>query len=171
MDYNLGIKKYLFFYFTVILFLSGCTDKNNRSNGNIYYIEVVNCSDSLKNNLFSNITGKTSFIKNKQLQIFSLNYLTEDQPGMHFYKNIKDVEKELKEGSQKIKIEFSGNFTNDSTYYSLQKFTYNNNQWKKISDIGFIRAITQNRRSKKNDWFDYNELSQQIVNNTAASTH
>ena len=171
MDYNLRLRKYLFFYFTVILFLTGCTNKNNTSNENIYYIEVVNCSDSLKNNLLSNITGKVSFIKNKQLQIFSVNYLTDDQPGMHFYKEIREIKKDLKEGTQKIKIEFLGNFTNDSTYYSLQKFTYNDHQWKKISDIGFIRAITQNRRSQKTDWFDYNELSQQIVNNTAASTH
>ena len=171
MDYKSNPGKFFtagLFFFTILYFL-GCNE--NQNNQHIYYIEVVNCSDSLKNELLANITGKTSFIKNNKVEIFSLNYITEKGPEMHYYKEIEKSSKNIKAGTKKISIEFSGDFTYDSTLYSIQKFTFIENQWKKTSDIGIIRAISTKGRTNKKERFEYPELVNQIVNNVATSTH
>ena len=76
---------------------------------NTFYIEINNCSDSLKNTILEAIVGKASFYKNHKLQLMSLNYITDDYPDMHYFKSVSELGKTIKKGTNKIKIDFSGN--------------------------------------------------------------
>lgn len=130
---------FIFTCFTVVLFI-GCSDKEKTNTDNTYYIDLVNfTNDSLKQHVSDNIFGKVAYYKNNKLEILSLNYLTEDFPDMHYFKNAEILENDIVDDTKKIRIEFKGNFSLDSIEYSLQKFKYNNKQWVKISDMGVIR--------------------------------
>lgn len=142
MDFN---KLYNFFTglfitgFTVLLFIS-CSDKEKGNTGNTFYIDLVNfTNDSLEQIVAENIFGKVSYYKNNKLEILSLNYVTEDFPEMHYFKNAEILEKNVMDDTRKIRIEFKGNFSLDSIKYSLQKYKYKNKQWVKTSDMGEIR--------------------------------
>ena len=174
MDYELYKRKLktAILYFAAILFFAGCNGNDkNKTEQNTYYVEVVNCNDSLKHSLLSDITGKTSYMKNNKMEIFSLNYLTEYYPDMHYYKEAPENNNNIKEGEKKIRVEFSGNLTVDSTFYSIQRFKFSEKQWIKISDMGFIRASSTRIGAKKTDKFGYLELIRLVIYNVAASTH
>ena len=169
MDYK---KHSLVFYISALsLVFYGCSDKQKMTSDNTYYVEVVSSSDSLKTKVVGGITGKISYYKNNQLQIVSLNYVTEDHPDMHYFKNIAELDQPVKKDTKKILITFAGNFTYDSTLYSIERFAYNAGKWNKISDLGFIKAITTNLRAVNTAPFEFNDLSNQVVKNIAASTY
>lgn len=139
--------KNIFKYFTVLILtgltitgIEGCTEKDKSNIENTFYIELVNFKyDSLKNSLAENIFGKVSFYREKELEIVSLNYVTDDFPPMHYFRNAGMLKKEIRPETKKIRIEYKGEFSIDSINYSLQKFRYRNNEWVKTSDMGVIK--------------------------------
>lgn len=147
-----------------LLFFIGCTNKEKNNVDNTFYVEFVNFTkDSLKQSISENIFGKVAYYKNYELKILSLNYVTEDFPNMHYFKKAEELGKDIKEHTKKLRLEFKGNYTVDSISYSLQKFTYSNNQWVKTSDMGFLKATNTYARAKE---FAINEYGKQIVMNT-----
>ncbi|HQW83347.1 MAG TPA: hypothetical protein PK987_02745 [Ferruginibacter sp.] len=121
----------------------GCDNKEKEKIKNTYYIELVNCNfDSLKNSLSNGIYGKVSFYKNNQLQVLSMNYITNNLPEMHYFNNLNLLNKNIEEGTKKIQIEFINPISYDSVKYSMQKYIYRNKQWKKISDMGIVKTVS-----------------------------
>lgn len=159
------------FILVICIVFSSCSDKEKMNTGNTFYIDIVKCPDSLKQKILEGIVGKVSYHKNNKIQIMSLNYVTEDYPDMHYFKNIIEIDKTIKKGTNKIKIEFSGNFTTDSTFYSLQEFKYDKGVWKMTSDIGVIKANSTNRFLKGSDTFGYDELSNQVIRTAVWGTY
>lgn len=152
----------ILFCFTAILFI-GCVENEKGNTDNTFFIELVNfTNDSLKQNIEENMFGKVSFYKNDKLEILSMNYVTEDFPDMHFYKNVSVLDSEIKAETKKIKIEFSGDYSIDSIKYSLQKFVFRNKEWKKISDMGILKGTTTYKKAKE---YAIKEFGKQIVNN------
>ena len=164
-------KSYIFLYAfaAVILFFASCSDQEKANTDNTYYIELVNFNhDSLKQNVSEKLFGKVSYYKGNELQIVSLNYLTEDYPDLHFYKNATELKKEIKPETKKIRIEFGGVFTIDSIKYSLQKFVYRDKQWKKTSDMGFITASNNYFKTTQ---YTIDQFGKEILNNVITYTY
>lgn len=162
-------------YFTVVMiccavfFFTACSGNEKSNIENTYYIELDNfTNDSLKMQVSENIFGKVSYYKNKELQILSLNYVTEEYPGMHYFQNAEALTKEIKPGTRKVKITFGGEFSVDSISYSLQKFIYRNNTWNKVSDMGLIK---ERNSFKKSNRLALIEFGMHIVNNTVVYTY
>jgi hypothetical protein len=148
-----------------VLFFSGCSNNNKEKSNtdNTFYIELVNfTNDSLKQTLSNNFFGKATYYKNDKLQILSVNYLTDDLPEMHYFKNADILGKNIADDTRKIRIEFKGNFSLDSIKYSLQKFRYNNKQWIKTSDMGEIKETKKFVQPQS----IFNEFVRMIVLNT-----
>jgi hypothetical protein len=153
----------------VILFFTSCSEQEKSNTDNTFYIELVNFNhDSLKQNVSEKIFGKVSFYKGDKLEIVSQNYITEDFPKMHFYKNIADLGKEIEPETKKIRIEFGGKFTRDSITYSLQKFVYRDKQWKKTSDMGFINATNSYYGARQ---VAVDQFGKQILNTIVTYTY
>lgn len=149
---------------TLIVFFTSCNNGEKSNTTNTFYIELVNFNhDSLKQNLSEKIFGKVSFYKENKLQIISVNYLTDDVKDLHFYKNAAELNNEIKPETKKIQVEFGGVFTRDSITYSLQKFVYRDKQWKKTSDMGFIRAVNTYKKAKE---FAVDQFGKQILSET-----
>lgn len=168
MDFK---KFYLFIGAVIIvnLFFASCSDQEKANTDNTYYIELVNFNhDSLTMDVSAKLFGKASFYKNNKLQILSVNYLTEDYPDIHYYKNAAELKNEIKLETRKIRIEFGGVFTMDSIKYSLQKFVYRENKWKKTSDMGFITAINTYFKTMN---FTVDYFGKEILNNTVLYTY
>ena len=159
------------FILCITVFFKSCTVKEKMNEKNTYFVEIVNCKDTLEKFITAGIIGKTSYFKNKELQVISLNYVTEDHPDMHYFKGIKELVNPVKPGTRKIRIELAGNYTIDSTFYSLQKFIYNKNAWEKYSDMGFIKAWTSDGTSAKDQPIINSVVTRQIVNNAVISTY
>lgn len=71
------------------VFYYGCNSKTKSNLQNTYYVELANCnSDSLKQSVSNGIFGKVSFYKDKQLQVLSINYVTDNLPEMHYFNNM-----------------------------------------------------------------------------------
>lgn len=158
----------------VILFLTGiffitCSDNKKDNINNTYYFELVNFTkDSLKKAVIENLTGKVSYYKNDKLLILSLNYVTEDHPDMHFFKNADELVTNLKPEIKKVKIKFGGEYSKDSITYSLQKYVYRNSVWVKTSDMGYVKGTTSYKKAKK---FAIEEFAKQITNNVVVYTY
>lgn len=165
MDFK---KSYLLFI-PLFIFTSGCKTKEKSNTDNTYFIELVNFNhDSLKQNVSEKLFGKVSFYKKDKLEIVSTNYITEDFPRMHFYKNAAELTNEIKPETKKIRIEFGGKFTIDSISYSLQKFIYRDKQWIKTSDMGFLKGTTTYYRARLDA---VNEFGKQILYSTVTYTY
>jgi hypothetical protein len=153
----------------IILFFAGCADQEKSNIDNTYYIELVNFNhDSLKQNVSKKLFGKVSFYKNNELQIISVNYVTEDYPDMHFFTNAVSLKPEIRPETKKIRIEFGGVYSLDSIKYSLQKFVYRDKQWKKTSDMGFITAINTSFKTGK---YTVDYFGNEILNNIVTYTY
>lgn len=149
----------LFFCF---LFFESCNDKEKNNTDNTFYVELVNFSnDSLLKKTQESLFGKVSYYQNNELKIISVNYITEDHPDMHFFRNAAELQKDIKESTRKIRMEFKGNYTPDSISYSLQKFIYSNNSWKRTSDMGTLRATNSYQKAKE---FAVVEYGKQLMN-------
>lgn len=145
-----------------IFFLTSCSDKEKEKITNTFYVELMNFKeDSIRQNVSRNIFGKVSFYRNSKLEILSMNYVTDEFPEMHYFRNIEELKKEINEGVRKIRVEYAAGSTLDSIRFSLQKFIYHNKQWVKTSDMGFIK-ITSTYKEMSNIINDYGT---QVVNN------
>lgn len=168
MDYKRSFL-FLIALTAVVTFFASCTDQEKSNTANTYYIELVNFNnDSLKQNLSEKIFGKVSYYNNHTLQIIPVSYLTGDYPDIHYYKSVTELEKEIKPETKKIRIEFGGIFTRDSITYSLQKFIYRDKQWKKTSDMGFIKATNTYMRTKQ---YAVDQYGKQILNEAVLYTY
>jgi len=170
MDYKM-IGRYFtgLVIFCIVLFFAGCSGKENGNIENTFYIELDNfTNDSLRQSVSDNILGKVSYYKNEKLQVISLNFVTEDYPDMHYFESAELLGKDIKPGTKKIKITFSGEYTVDSISYSLQKFIYNNDTWNKISDMGFMNATNTYKKAKQ---FAIKEFGKQIMNSVVLYTY
>lgn len=157
----------LIFGFTTIISI-GCSS-SEKAKTDIFYVDLVNFNnDSLKNQVSESIFDKVSFYQNKKLEILSANYVTEDFPDMHYFKNAQTLDNNIQPGTKKIKVEFGGNYTIDSIRYSLQKYIYSDNKWIKTSDMGFIKGTTTYKKAKE---FAIKEFGKQIVNNIVVYTY
>ncbi len=167
MDFK---RSTLFFtVFIAFVLFAGCADQEKSNIDNTYYVELVNFNhDSLKQSVSEKLFGKVSYYKNNELQIVSVNYMTDYYPDMHFYKNATELKNKIKPETKKIRIEFGGIFTRDSIEYSLQKFIYRDDQWIKTSDMGFIKATNTYSRTKE---FAVDQFGKQILNNTVTYTY
>lgn len=151
-----------FIVLSCIIFFTACNEKGKNNVDNTFYVELVNFSkDSLKQKLSQSLFGKVSYFQNGQLKIISVNYITEDLPDMHYFMQVSSGEKNIKENSKKIRMEFTGNYTADSISYSLQKYVYTNNAWKKYSDMGVVKATNSYHKAKE---FAIDEYGKQLVN-------
>ena len=149
----------------ILLFITGCSEEKKNNIDNTYYIELVNFTkDSLKQAVSNDLFGKVAYYKNNKLEIISLNYVTEDHAGTHYFYSAEELGKEIKPETKKIRIEFGGEYTVDSISFSLQKLIYSKNQWVKTSDMGFLTA----RNYSKN--FIIQDFATQIMNNTVLYT-
>jgi hypothetical protein len=163
MDFK---KSFLFFIFfiTFFIFITGCSEQEKSNVNNTYYIELVNFNhDSLKQSVAEKLFGKVAFYKNNTLEVLSVNYLMEDYPDMHFFKNAAELTNDIKPETRKIRIEFGGTYTPDSISYSLQKYSYRDKKWIKTSDMGFIKATNTYYRAKQ---FSVDQYGKQISKNT-----
>ena len=164
MDFNFFTKKRICLGLVVglIFSFSSCSDKEKENTSNTFYVEIVNFNDSLEQHISKHIFGKVSYYKNNKLEIVSVNYLTDEFPDIHYFKSTKELKNTIEEDTRKIRIELQGNYSVDSVTYSLQKYKYSNNQWKKISDMGFLKETTTFKNAKQYAMHEYGEL---IVNN------
>lgn len=163
MDYKRS-GRFLFFITAFIFFIAGCEQPEKSNINNTYYIEMVNFNhDSLKQSVSEKLFGKVSYYKQNKLQVVSLNYLIEDAPDMHFFKHTDELGNNIQPETKKIRIEFGGKFTVDSIRYSLQKYVYREKQWKKTSDMGFIKGVTTYHKARL---FAAEEFAKQIAENT-----
>ncbi|MEP7255693.1 MAG: hypothetical protein ABI666_07940 [Ferruginibacter sp.] len=131
-------------------------------------MELINFNDSLKEFISANINGKVSFYKNDKLEIISLNYITENYPDMHYFKNTGEIGKPIKAGSKKIRVEFSGNYSVDSIKYLVQKYRYENEEWKKISNMGFITGFSTYKNLRE---YALKEYGNQIIKTVVTYTY
>lgn len=163
MGYNTVLKKAILILFSsCFVFYYGCNSKAKIKEANTYYIELVNCTfDSLNKAVSNGIYGKVSFYKNNQLQVLSLNYVTDNLPEMHYFNNVSMLNNNIEEGTKKIQITFIDPFTYDSVKYKMQKYVYSNRQWIKNSDIGIVKSISNLVRPKNK----LTELTEGIVMN------
>jgi len=153
----------------IIIVFASCSEQEKSNTENTYYVDLVNFNnDSLKQNVSEKIFGKVSFYRNNKLEIVSVNYITEDFPQMHYFKNAAELGTEIKPETKKIRMEFGGIFTRDSITYSLQKFVYRDKQWIKTSDMGFIKATNTTYRTKQ---FAIDQFGKQILNETVVYTY
>ena len=53
----------------------GCGDRVDNVKSIMYYLEFINCTDSLGNYVIGNSTGTSSFYKDNKLEIVSKNYI------------------------------------------------------------------------------------------------
>lgn len=156
----------------LIIFFTSCSDKEKDNAANTYYIEIVNCPDSIKQPIMASFIGKVSYYdENKMLKVMSVNYATGDHSGMHYYRPSEELGENIKTDTKKIRIGLSGNYTYDSTFYSIERFKYMDQQWKKISDMGSIQAISNKLKTKKIGSFDKRELADMIVQTAASATY
>lgn len=170
MDYKIFINKLFRSVLTllviIIFFSCSQTGKNNLSN--TYYVEFINFNDSLKQFVANDLFGKVTYHKNNELKIVSLNYETDKYPDMHYFKNISDTGNEIKSETKKIRVEQIGNYSEDSINYSLQKYSYSNKQWVKVSDMGVIKKTTTFKYTGR---FDIKEFINPIVNSIVTYTY
>jgi len=172
MDYKrrkiFSTTKYLFIICLITGFLPGCSEREeNRQN--TYYIELINFSDSLGNYISANAFGKVAFYKNNELKIMSQNFITEKYPDMHYIAGIDALDtKKIEPETKKIRVEFVGNYSVDSIKYALSKYSYSDNKWKKISDMGTLKGVTTYKRAKE---FSKTEFGKQIINSMIAYTY
>jgi len=132
------------FTYTILLVsittFCACSNDKESTIDNTFYVELVNFKyDSLKQALNGGFNGKVSFYKNDKLEILSENYVTDDLPEFHYFKNTDLLDKKVKEGTKKIRVEFKNDFVLDSIKYSLQKYIFKADKWVKTSDMGDIR--------------------------------
>jgi hypothetical protein len=170
MDYKIFISKIIRSVLTllVIIIFFRCSNPEKNNLSNTYYVEFINFNDSLKKFVANDLFGKVTYHKNNQLIIVSLNYETDNYPDMHYFKNISEVGENIKSGIKKIQIEQVGNYSKDSINYSLQKYSYNNKQWVKVSDMGVIKKTTTFKYTGR---FDIKELINPIVNSIVTYTY
>ncbi len=171
----MDFKRFIFLAITAIIFFSACSENEKINTGNTYYVELVNfkgdslnLADSLKRDIAKKIYGKASYYDNGKLQIVSVNYLTENSSDLHYYKDPAELQSNIRPETKRIRVEFGGKYTSDSITYSLQKFIYRDNQWKKTSDMGFMKATNTYSMTKK---FSVDQYGNQIVNNIAVYTY
>jgi len=153
---------FTFFLFFGLCIFNACNDKEKANADNTFYVELVNFNnDSLLKKTQESLFGKVAYYDNSELKIISLNYITEDHPDMHFFKNAAELNNEITENTKKIRMEFKGNYTPDSISYSLQKFTYSNKSWRKTSDMGTLKATNSYQKAKE---FAIVEYGKQLMN-------
>lgn len=170
MDYKIFNKKFISSILTlliIIIFIS-CSRQEKNNLLNTYYVEFINFNDSLKLFVANDLFGKVTYYKKNELKIVSLNYETDEYPDMHYFKNISEVGENIKPGIKKIRIEQVGNYSKDSINYSLQKYSYSNKQWVKVSDMGVIKKTTTFKYTGR---FDIKELINPIVNSIVTYTY
>lgn len=149
-------------FFCCFAFNYGCTVKSKNNPVNTFYVELLNFHlDSLKQSVNNGITGKVSFYKNKQLQILSINYVTDNLSEMHYFNNTDLLKNNIEEGTKKIQIGLTGPFSYDSVKYTMQKYIYASGQWKKTSDMGIIKTVSLLVQPVNK----LTELSEEIVKN------
>jgi hypothetical protein len=170
MDYKKIIRNMFIILFTAIM-LYGCSRKEKMNIDNTYYVEITNCPDSVKKPLMAAIAGKTSYYKNRKLQIMSMNYVTEDYPDMHYFNDIAAIGEPVKKGTRKIVIQFKGNYTVDSTFYSVKKFRFRNGSWAMTSDMGYFRVYPEDMNRNGADKFLQQELNEKIIQNVVMNTY
>ena len=164
------INKRLNLLFVCIIagLISGCSARDEKVK-NIYYIELINFSDSLSNYISANSFGKVAFYKKNELKIISQNFITEEYPDMHYISSIDAVEmKEVEPGAKKIRVEFIKIYSVDSIKYALSKYSYRENKWNKISDLGIVKGVTTFKRARE---FYITEFGKQIINNMITYTY
>lgn len=164
MDFNyLGKRRIRLVLISSLIFsFFSCSDNKKTNTANTFYVEVVNFNDSLNQYISDHIFGKVSYYKKNKLEVISVNYITDYFPDMHYFKDATELKNTVKEDARKIRVEFQGNYSVDSIRYSLQKYKYSDNQWKKISDMGFLKGTTTYKRAKE---YAIKEFGKQIVNN------
>jgi hypothetical protein len=177
MDYKIFYRRVVFVVLVSFIAITyqGCGEKDKIDISNTFFVELVNFNDSVRNQVINSIVGKVSYFKNNKLQVVSLNYIDERYPDMHYFKNINDQEAN-QVGARKIRVELRGDYSADSTSYSIQRFKYENDAWVKISDMGFIKATVDTRKkafaeSLKEDELPVRQLVNQVVNNIVLSTY
>lgn len=170
MDYKLFSDKLIRSVLTllVIIIFFSCSQREKDNLSNTYYVEFINFNDSLKQFVANDLFGKVTYYKKNELKIVSLNYETDEYPDMHYFKNITEAGENIKPGIKKIKIEQVGNYSKDSINYSLQKYSYSNKQWVKVSDMG---VITKSTTFKYTGRFDIKEYIKPIVNSIVTYTY
>lgn len=158
----MDFKKLLFPIVLSCFLFTACNESSKANTDNTFYVELVNFSnDSLKQKLSQDLFGKVSYYQNGHLKIISVNYITEEHPDMHYFMQSSIDDKNIKANSKKIRVEFTGNYTADSISYSLQKYVYTNNAWKKYSDMGILKATNSYQKAKE---FAIDEYGKQLVN-------
>ncbi|HNO71484.1 MAG TPA: hypothetical protein PKO16_06925 [Bacteroidia bacterium] len=168
MDYSkLTLRNVYFIAFILIGIITtciiGCRSYTDNKDGT-YYLEFVNCTDSLGEYVVRNSTGKVAFYKDNKLEIVSKNYLTYEEPGMHNLELWVENAGEIPAGTHKIRIEKIGLYPPDSVRYSMQKYRYDGQKWNKISDMGTLKAVTTYNKARL---FYVTELGKQLVKTIA----
>ncbi|MBL0145976.1 MAG: hypothetical protein IPP48_09595 [Chitinophagaceae bacterium] len=155
----------------VLISFIGCTDNSDKETiNNTFYIEVVNTADSIKKAIENGLVGKTSFRQQSELKIVSKEYMTEHTPDMHYYNSVVNLDKKIKEGSVKIIIDLQNNYVKDTVIFSMPKYKYSNNEWKKISDLGIITTPVSSRNLIKYR-LGLKEYVQTLITQVAAATY
>lgn len=168
MDFK-KLKSLSVYITVVLLFMTGCDQKEKTNTNNTFYIELVNFNnDSLKQSISEKLFGKVSFYKNNKLEILSENYLTEDYPDMHFIKNAEELTKDIKPETKKIKVTFTGNYSPDSIKYSMKKYIYRDKQWKQTYDLGIVTANNTHFRTRQ---FAIDQYGKQLSSSIIAYTY
>ncbi len=164
MVYNLNRMKNIIIVSVIsLLFFIGCSNEKDNKIENTFYIELVNFTfDSLRTSIENNIFGKVTFYRDGKLEIVSENYVTENLPETHNFYNAAGLQNKIKEGTKKIRIEFSGDFSYDTVAYSLQKYKFSKKQWVKTSDMGVLKSFTR----MVDPEYQIKDLGKKIIINT-----
>jgi hypothetical protein len=130
----------IFLIFLFLIFF-GCNNEKNDSS-NTFYVDYTCKNDTLLKVLNNATTGKASYFDNeKELQIVSLNYVTEDHPNTHYFKISDELPVKPELNTIKYEIIFNDSMINDSIAYSLKKYVYLNNGWQTKSLMGTFKVF------------------------------
>jgi len=137
-----AMKRILIVLTVYFILFSACSGKKGINSGKVYYVNYICKNDTLLSLLKAGTSGKAAYYDlDKNLQIVSINYLTEPHPNTHFFKITDEIigKPELK--SIKYEIIFNESMINDSIAYSLKKYYYSEEGWKAKSDMGIIKVF------------------------------
>ena len=157
MDFSKGVTRSLLLCLLATAVINSCSGNKERK-AIVFYIEPIGFEDSLNTIISKGIIGKAAFYKDNKLQIISQNFLTEEYPGMHYLDGLPAGERGIEEGSRKIRAEVTGVPSHNLVLYSLQKYVYKSGKWVKISDMGVMKATS----NEKTVYF--RDLGKQIIN-------
>ncbi len=152
--------------------LTGCGPEKKTEKA-IYYIDVVSSDDSLVMLMNRYVSGKVSYIDDKNImQLVPESYLTPGRNAVHYYMPFsKNPGNKTPENAIKYEVSFNNDFVNERIAYRLKKFSFSGNGWSQKSDMGEIKVFDYLSEFDKKLHIIYSNVAASVLRNIAADTY